>query len=98
MHGEVCTKILSSEKELLNLKNRIYSKSYSNRTGGFVRPGHKYTTTTLSKTTQCIKVLVHESKWHGTTVDLAGQYNIICSSQELTSPLEHICQIFHVFC
>ena len=35
-----------------------------------------------------MKVLVHGSKWHGTTIDLAGQHNI-CSPQELTSPLGH---------
>ena len=41
VHGEVCAKILCSEKELLNLKDsKLTQNFYSNKTG-FVRPGHK---------------------------------------------------------
>ena len=42
LHGEVCVKILCSEKELLNLKDsKLTQNFYSNKTG-FVRPGHIY--------------------------------------------------------
>ena len=40
MHGEVCAKILCSEKDLLNFKDsKLTQKFYGNKTG-FVRPGH----------------------------------------------------------
>ena len=40
IHGEVCAKILCSEKELLNLKNsKVTENFYGNKTG-FGRPGH----------------------------------------------------------
>ena len=40
IHGEVCAKILCSEKELLNLKDsKLTQNFYGNKTG-FVRPGH----------------------------------------------------------
>ena len=42
MHDEVCTKVLCSEKELLNLKDsKLCQNCYGNKTG-FVRPGHIY--------------------------------------------------------
>ena len=42
IHGEVCAKILCSEKNLLNLKeSKLTQKFYGNKTG-FVRPGHIY--------------------------------------------------------
>ena len=40
IHGEVCAKILCSEKELLNLKDlKLTQNFYGNKTG-FVRLGH----------------------------------------------------------
>ena len=42
IHGEVCAKILCSEKELLNLKDsKLTQNFYGNKTG-FVRSGHIY--------------------------------------------------------
>ena len=39
VHGEVCAKILCSEKELLNLKDsKLTQKFYDNKTGLSVRP------------------------------------------------------------
>ena len=48
VHGEVCAKILCSEKELLNLKDsKLTQNFYGNKTG-FIRPGHIYITTKIS--------------------------------------------------
>ena len=57
LRDEVCTKVLCSEKELLNLKDsKLTQNVYGNKTG-FVRPGHNYQSEThLGHQFICIKM------------------------------------------
>ena len=40
IYGEICAKILCSEKELLNLKYSKFTQNFYGNKTGFVRPGH----------------------------------------------------------
>ena len=65
IHGEVCAKILCSEKELLNLKDsKLTENFYGNKTG-FVRPGHilQFCLKYISQSTQCDSLCFYSTIW-----------------------------------